>query len=205
MATAILDTLSRNSDLILEGAFWGGWCGLNVSKWSEASRELQKAQDLPQDAQKAEKVWAAQKEHILSCFSVASGASMVLSFLHDTRLFPLGLLGAPISAVGFGGSVVVTSSKLIDDLRRLGGGIGDFIQAENSSEKIKIVLTQLELLVEVAFYVTVIAWGVLGVAHSLYGGQPLFLAMDAALYYAVCAFGAWAVSSISLPVLRDHV
>ncbi|MDN3507134.1 MAG: hypothetical protein P0S96_07895 [Simkaniaceae bacterium] len=200
---AVSGFFQRHSDVILEGSFWGSWCGLNILNWTVARSELQKAQALPESTGKADKVWLANKKYILSSFSFVSGLSMVTSFFQEVGVISLGALAPLAGGLGFGGSAVVSSSKLWDNLRKFDEGIVAFNKTNSPREKAQIALDQLQTLVEISFYVTVVAWGVLGAAHALLGGTALFLAMDTALYYAVLCFAAYAISSISIPILKQ--
>jgi|GEM_PF-2651386 len=197
--------VQRYSDVILEGSFWGSWCGLNIYNWTQARDELSQAEALPVGAEKADKVWLANKKYILSSFSFVSGISMVTSFFQEAGIISLGVMAPLAGCLGFGGSAVVSSSKLWDNLRKLDEGIISFNKTEGPREKTRIALDQLQTLVEIAFCVTVVAWGVLGAVHALYGGSALFIAMDTALYYAVASFVAYVASSIAIPLLKKTV
>lgn len=195
----------RHSDVILEGTFWGSWCGLNIYNWTQARTELESAQALPKGSEKAEKVWLANKKYILSSFSFVSGLSMVTSFFQEAGLISLGALAPLAGSLGFGGSAVVSFSKLWDNVQKLDEGIIAFNKTDGPREKTRIAFDQLQTLIEIAFYVTVAAWGALGATHALLGGAGLFLAMDAALYYAVVSFAAFVISSIAIPLLKKTV
>lgn len=191
-----------NTDNLFEGVFWGSWCGLNIHNWTQARNEAQKVQKLPESPEKVNRLWNAKKNQTLSAFSVVSGFSMVTSWMHDAGLITLGALNPCITSLGYGGSSIVSFSKVWDTLREIDQGIIDFNKAGGPLEKSDLALKQLENLLKVACFACFAAWGALGVFHTLLGGEALFFAMDTALYYGLVFLLAFLGASITLPLLK---
>ncbi len=197
-----IGNIVSNTDQLLEGAFWGSWCGLNVYNWTAARKEKQETESLPESDDKAKKLWLANKKTILSSFSIASGVSMVTSWMEEVKLISLGSLSTFVACLGFGGSSLVSFSKIWDGLCELDQEIKDFFNTDDPRAKKHIALSQLETLVKVAFFACLAAWGVFGALHAAIGGAALFLAMDASLYYAFILFLGYIATAITVPILK---
>ncbi len=195
------DVLS-NTDNLVEGIFWGSWCGLNIYNWTSAQNEKREAEKLPDSVEKTSKLWLANKNSILSYFSVVSGVSMVTAWLQDVKLISLGVAFPWINSFGFGGSSIVSFSKLWDSLCELDQGIDAFYKAGGPRERMNIALTQVETIIKIAFFASLAAWGAFGALHSLFGGAFLFFAMDTSMYYGLVFFLAYLASGISLSILK---
>lgn len=194
-----------NTDQLLEGVFWSSWCGLNVFSWTEARKEKETTQKLPSDVERTDKIWEANKKYTLASFSLASGFSMVTSWLQDVGLVALGRAAPLFGSVGYGASAVVSASKFWDGVKGLNLLNYTFTNETGPREKARIGLSQVESFLSVTFHASLVAWGVFGALHAILGGVALFTAMDTSLYYAIVLFGANLVSSIVIPLLRKTV
>lgn len=167
--------VAHNTDHLLEGAFWGTWCVLGVQKCVQAiSSRLALSTDPQTTPEKAQRVWEANKEVVLSSFSAFTGFSMVISWVGEVGLISLGAFGPIVGSAGYASSAIVSSAKSWDTL--LGFNRGD------------TAFEAIQKLFRCAFYVSLAAWGVLGAVHTIVGGATLFLAMDKAFVYALYAF-----------------
>lgn len=189
-----------NSDHLLEGAFWGVWSGFYVYSWIAATGEKEIAEKLPESAEKADRVWQAQKNYNLSLFSLVTGISMITSWLEEIQVIYLGTIGTIISTLGFSGSSIVSTVSLLDTLVKIGEQVKKFQQADHPQQK-KIALEIFFNMINLAFFTALAAWGAFGALHAAFGGGALYHAMDASLYYAAILF----VPSVTCAVVRANL
>lgn len=192
-----------NTDNIVEGAFWSAWCLFSTNQWREAYREKQKvgAEDL-QPEEKVQKLWDTNKNFALASCSFASGISMVVSWLNEVDLLPLGHLGSAFGALGYGGSGITSGAKVIENFQALDQQKTAFFEAVDSKEKSNIALDIVSTAIKIAFFVSMASWGILGAAYSLYGGATLFVAQDTAFYYCTVTLLGVLGSLIVIPLAK---
>lgn len=194
-----------NATVLLEGVFWGSWCGLNVLDWTKARKEITSLQSLPQNEEKTQKVWEAKKKYILSSFSLISGISMITTWLEGIQIINLELIGVAVCALGYGGSAVVSTVKACDCIKEFDQAIFKYFSSSNEREKGNIALDQLERVIKTAFLVAMAFWSIFGALHTIAGGEALFTAMDTSFYYSFVLFITYIALAIAVSALKKKV
>ncbi len=194
IAGSFLDRCSNvvcNTDHILEGAFWGAWCGFSVRDWTEAVSARLNLSSSPKDsAEKAQAVWEVNKKLLLTSCSALSGVSMVTSWIGSVGLISLGGAGAIISSVGYAGSSFVSSVKSWGEFSRF--------RQEDSA------FPMIQKLLRCAFYTSLAAWGAMGSVHALNGNKALFITMDKAFACALYIFLGMLVTEVIIPTFLEQ-
>ncbi|NGX38145.1 MAG: hypothetical protein K1000chlam2_01317 [Chlamydiae bacterium] len=185
---AIGDFFKHQSDKILEGGFWGAWCGLSVYNWTSALKRKEGASQLPESTQKAEKIYKANKEVFTTSCSMVSGISMIFSWTCQVGIITLGAVAPYLNSLGFVGSGITSSVKAWDTWSELNRGVEAYYRVKDPVVKDEIALDQLKNILKIAFFTCLAGWGVLGAAHALIGGAELFAIVDSLFYYSVVLF-----------------
>lgn len=113
---------------------------------------------------------------------------MVFSWLHDVQLLSLGVFAPIINGLGYGGSGLVSFSKISELMKELNQGIKDYFKIEDPSARQDMALYQIQNMLKIALFTCMTAWAAIGSIHAIVGGATLFAVMDSCFYYALIAF-----------------
>ncbi len=197
-------SISLTSDNFLEGLFWGSWFAISLNGWNEAIDERQFVDHLPNHTpEKTQKIWEANKKLLLSNCSLASGFSMIFSWLNEVKILSLGVLGPIISSLGYGGSCLVSLSKVYKGVTELNQGIEAYFKIQDPRARHNMALCQIQNMIKVALFACTAAWAALGVVHAMVGGAALFALMDSCFYAAFLTFLANLGYLLAMPLLED--
>lgn len=169
----------------LGAMLWGICLPVEISCLHTSLSECYAAERLSsQDPEKIQKIWDTNKKFLEALASTASTLGLTLNWMHEVSILHLGAWLSPMKVFGYGGRAFVALSNLVTHSK-------SFIHDKSSTvaeDRGKTRRGMIEKLLTIAFYASYAAWGILGVAFSLMGGDFLFELVDAYLCYTVLLF-----------------
>ncbi|MBS0630084.1 MAG: hypothetical protein JSS30_07690 [Verrucomicrobia bacterium] len=184
--------VATNPDHVIEGTFWAGWFGWTASDLTTALTNRQQAYALADTAaDKADRVWIANKTLFLSTCSAVSSSSMVFSWAEKVGLIFPGIFGSIFGVIGYGASALTSLVRLVDSLKELNEATIAWARTNDPSIQADIAIGFCPKMVAVAFFATAAAWGAVGGVHILVGGVCLALVVDTLFKYTVITFLAY--------------
>lgn len=191
-----------NSDHLLEGAFWAGFFAWTAVDFTNALSERKKAGELPDSsAEKADKIWKANKQLFLSACSSVSSSTMIFSWVENVGLIAVGVFGSILGVIGYGGSSIASMVRLVDAWNDFCQSTIDHANAQDPLVKSDIALGFCPKMIAIAFLTCATAWGILGGLKILIGGAQLVILADLLFKYSAISFISYFASIFLVPLL----
>lgn len=149
--------------------------------------EYRIARKLPPSAEKSAKMWALNKDLLLSLFSTASTTSLSLLWMDSVKLSTLTLFGGVLAGfTAFAGRAVISISSLWDSIVELDANTAElYKQTSGSAKEGAVVKKQVHLILKVALYALLSLWGVAGAMFAISAGHGLMPSVDTIFYYMI--------------------